>query len=147
MADVTKLNEIQDAILAYLDSVTPATVEEHAIPDLEVVPRTPDGKIIPYVAVQFGDLMPVVGGEGFTSPLYDDYEMPIYMQGVTSSPRETRRLGNFLVGSFLGQQFPFSGSVRKRIAGAQFPMEGTNGAVEAYISPLSFVLLIQLAID
>lgn len=143
---IPTLDDIEDNILAHLDSVTAARVEEHAIPDLETVPRDENGEVVPYVSVQFGDLIPVAGGEGFVSPLFDDYLLPVYLQAIASDPRESRRLANFLTLHFLGQQFPFSGSVRKRIAGAQFPMEGTDGAVEAYIWPLSFSLLVQVAI-
>lgn len=138
------LDTTQDAIIDYLNDIVAAKVEEHAIPDSTTVPRSPDGKVVPYVAVQFGDVIQT-GNRSFDGPLYDDYTLPVYLQVVTSTPRESRRLANFLSGKFLGQDFPYSGSVRKRLGGAQFPMEGTNVGVEAFVNPLSFGVLVQLA--
>lgn len=141
-----KLDEIQDAILAHLKGMTIAKVEEHAIPDLAAVPRSDNGDVVPYVAIQFGDIIASSSGTGFAGPLFDDYQMPIYIQVVASDTRESRRLANFITGRFLGSDFPFSGSVRKRMGGAQFPMEGTDGSIEAYIWPLSFTVLVQAAV-
>jgi hypothetical protein len=144
MATLT-IDDTQDAILEYLDNEIGVTVAEHAIPSLQSLPRDVTGKIVPYVAVQFGDLIPVPRGEGFAGPLFDDYRLPLYFQAVAHSAEEARRLANFVTGIFLGQTFPFGGDVRKRVGGSMFPLENNNGGVEAYIAPLSFSLLVQIA--
>lgn len=139
------LTETQDAILNYLKEEVPFDVKEHAIPDAASVPRTPDGKLVPYVALQFGD--PIAqGARSFNGPMGDDYQMPIYIQVVSSTPGECRNGANRILEIFLGQDFPWSGSVRKRLGGAMFPLEGSNSGTEGYIWPLSFGVLVQLSV-
>lgn len=140
------LNETQDQILAILDAATVFPVEEHAIPDVSSVPRDPTGGILPYIAVQFGDLIPD-GATSFGGARADDYILPVYLQVVAAKPRDSRHGANQMTDVFLGASFPASGQVRKRVAGAQFPMENTAGGVEAYIFPLAFGVPVQLVVD
>lgn len=139
------LTQTQDGILAHLSSAIPFDVIEHAIPDSKSVLRYPDGSVKPYVAVQFGDL-DARGARSFAGPVGDDYQLPIYVQVVAGSPSSCRAGANRIIEAFLGEDFPWSGSVRKRPGGALFPIEGTNAGTEAFIFPLSFGLLVQLSV-
>lgn len=138
------LDTIADAVLAHLRDEIPFEVVEHAIPDSETVLRDKTtGKIKPYIAVQFGDIIQQ-GSRSFNGPRGDDYTLPIYIQVIAPEPSDTRRGASKVTDVFLGEGFTWAGLVRKRLGGAMFPMEGTNAGTEAYIAPLSFGLLIQI---
>lgn len=141
------LDDTQQAILDHLDDEIGVPVVEQAIPTFTTVERDATGQISPYVAIQFGDLIPVGGGEGFAGSPYDDYRLPVYLQAIAKDPGEARRLGNFITGIFLGREFVYGGHVRKRVGGSMFPLENNNAGVEAYLFPLSFSLLVQIAQD
>lgn len=136
-------DQIQEAFLALLDSALPEKVIEQAIPDADLVERDPvSGVILPYVAVQFGDLQQG-RATSFCGPRGDDYILPIYVQALGPTPRIARRLANRVRDAILGNDVKFSGSVRKRAGGGMYPLVTSNGATEAYIMPASFGVLIQ----
>lgn len=137
------LQETQEAILTYLDQQFVQPVVEMAVPDVNTVLRNDAGMIEPYVAVQFGDVFPQ-GKRNMATPMGDDYQLPIYIQYVAADPGIARRMYNKGLGLFLAQQFPYAGSVRKRVGGGMYELNASNGATEAYMFPGSFGLLVQL---
>lgn len=140
------LDQIEEDILAYLDTtVFPGQeVVEQAIPDINTVQRDALGKIKPYVTVQIGDIQPW-GSTSFVGPRGDDYVLPLYLQVVSPVPRTGRRIRSRGIDVFLGASFDWAGQIRKRVSGGQMPITNSDGAVECYIYPLSFGIVIQLA--
>lgn len=133
---------IQESIIALLDSSFAQPLVEQAVPDSKTVRRNSAGDIDPYIAYFFGDLQQ---GRAYSmaGPRGDDYEMPIYTQVIAPDAGIARRLGNKLRDVLLGEDVPWSGSIRKRAGGGMFPLVASTGATEAYIMPASFGVLIQ----
>ena len=138
------LVEIQDAILEKLRASIPQPVHEQAIPDAMTV-RKVDGKIQPYVALQFGDLQDRASGRGFTGVRHNDYELPVYIQVVAANPEVTRKIASSTVlDAMLGFSLSWTGEVRKLPGGGMWPIVNSNGATEAYLYPSSWAVTIQL---
>ena len=138
------LDQVQDDILEYLEGELVQPVIEQDIPTTETVRRVEGGAIEPYVALQFGDLQPFPQGRSFAGPRGDDYWMGVYFQVVGPTPKIARKLANRLVDVFLGQQFDWAGSVRKRSGYGMFPI-ANNGNVEAYEFPVFFQIQVQIS--
>ena len=137
-------NDIEEAILAHLRASLPQNVYEQAIPDSKTVIRNAAGDVDPYVAIQFGDLQQG-RAYSFTGPRGDDYILPIYTQAIAGDPRIARRVANKIRDVMLGEDFPWTGNIRKRAGGGMFPIVSSNAATEAYVFPASFGLTIQYA--
>lgn len=139
---MANIAETQTEILEFLDTAFAQPIVEQGVPDIETVLRNPSGQIDPYIAIQFGDLQ-----QGrtysFVGPRGDDYVMPLYFQCIAPTPEIARGLYNKLMDEFLGEDFPWSGNVRKRAGGGMFTMTNSNSATEAYAAPASFGLLVQ----
>lgn len=133
---------IQEDIIALLDSAFAQPLVEQAVPDSKTLLRNRAGDVDPYIAYSFGDLQQG-RAHSMAGPRGDDYEMPIYTQVIAPDPGIARRLGNKLRNVLLGEDVPWSGSIRKRAGGGMFPLVASNGATEAYIVPASFGVLIQ----
>lgn len=138
------LEQIQEDVLAYMDAQLAQPVIEQAVPDAQSVRRTSSGRIEPYVAIQFGDIL---GGatRSMAGVRGDDFVLPIYVQSLAGNAKDARRISNKITNVFLGETFPWAGSVRKRPGGALLPVVASNGATECYLYPTSFGLLIELA--
>jgi len=139
------LDVIEQDVLDFLvTTVFPGQeVVEEAIPDIQTLKRTATGAVNPYVVVQLGDPQPW-GSYSFMGPRGDDYSLPVYIQIVVPKPSIGRSLRSRAIDLFLGASFEWAGEVRKRVSGGQFPIKNSDGAVEAYLYPASFGLLIQL---
>lgn len=136
--------DIQDAILDHLRSEIPQPVYEQAIPDSTNV-RKVNGKIVPYVAIQFGDLQRKAGGNTYAGVRTYDYELPIYIQACSADASTTRRIASrSILNAMLGLKLDGTGEVRKRPGGAMFPMVNSNAATEAYVFPSSWAVTIQI---
>lgn len=139
---MANISETQTEILALLGTAFAQPIVEQGVPDIETVRRNPSGQIDPYIAIQFGDLQ-----QGrtysFVGPRGDDYVMPLYFQCIAPKAGIARDLYNKLLDVFLGEDFPWSGNVRKRAGGGMFTMTNSNSATEAYSFPASFGLLVQ----
>lgn len=139
---MANISETQTAILELLGTAFAQPIVEQGVPDIETVLRNPSGQIDPYIAIQFGDLQ-----QGrtysFVGPRGDDYIMPLYFQCIAPKADIARGLYNKLMDVFLGEDFPWSGNVRKRAGGGMFTMTNSNSATEAYAAPASFGLLVQ----
>lgn len=133
---------IQEDIIAYLESSFAQPLVEQAVPDSKTVLRNKAGDVDPYIAYSFGDLQQ---GQTFAmaGPRWDDYVMPIYTQVIAPDAGIARRLSNKLGDVLLGEDFPWTGSIRKRAGGGMFPLVASTGATEAYIMPASFGVLVQ----
>lgn len=137
------LETIQEDILAFLQESTPWKVEETGIPDIDRVPKQ-DGKIIPYVIVQFGDIAPN-GRRAMSGAFDDDYRLPLYITVIGPEAGVTRKVYNRLILSFLGKTFDWAGQIRKTGGGGSYSATSSTGGTEAYAFPATFTLGIQLA--
>lgn len=138
------VDDIQTRILAYLDDQFVQPVVDQAIPDIQTVRRNKQGQIEPYIAVQFGDLQDE-GTRSMIGVRGDDFRMPIYIQVIAPTPKIARQISNKVVNVFLGETFPWAGTVRKRAGGGLWPIVNSNNATEAYMQPSSFGLVLELA--
>jgi|SRR5690606_2298350 len=137
---------VQEEILNYLRTNLAQPVIEQGIPDIQTVQRDAAGKIVPFYALQFGDIQQTrTSNRSMIGPRGDDYIQPVYTQAVSPDPRIARRMGNRINDLFLGMVFPWSGSVRKRPEGWMYPITTSTGSTEAYEMPASFGVLVQLS--
>lgn len=134
---------VQEAVLAALDAAVPQPVHEQGIPDTQTVLRTSGGAIRPYYALQFGDITENRGGNSFTGPRGDDYDMAVYVQAIAATIKDARKMSNRVKDAMLGLDFPWSGNIRKRAGGGQGTITASNGATEAYVAATSFTVVIQ----
>lgn len=140
------LTEIQDTVFDHLEAALPMKLYEEAIPDADSVKKEKaTGKIIPYVALQFGDLQDRISGRSFSGVRGNDYELPIYVQVVAAVPRTARRIASDnILDAMLGFSTDWSGEVRKRPGGGMWPIVNSNGATEAYLFPSSWAVTVQI---
>lgn len=138
------LDLVQDAVWAEITRNFVQPLIETGIPDAESVRRNPSGGVDPYIAIQFGDLQqaPTRNMGGVQN---DDYYLPVYIQCLAPSAKLARRMSNKMTRVILGFQTRFSGQVRKRPGGGMFPVQSSTGATEAFISPASYAVTVQLS--
>lgn len=135
---------IQDQVFEALDNAIPQPLYEQGIPDADTIKKV-NGKVQPYVALQFGDLQDRLRGKGFVGVRNDDYELPIYIQVVAADPDKARKIASGpVLDAMLGLSFDWTGEVRKRSGGGMWPVTNSNGATEAYLFPSSWALTVQL---
>lgn len=140
------LDETQDDIIAYLKSELKQPLYEVSIPEIQTVKRNAKGEVEPYIAFQFGDLSDGYS-ETFGGAETNDFWLPIYLQSVASTPEISRKIANRTIKVMLGYHAEYGGQVRKRMGGGMFPISNMDGTIEAYISPTSFGVKIQLFTD
>lgn len=132
----------QNEILAYLRDNLVQDVVLQAYPDASTVLRNAQGKIVPYVAVNFGDLQPNYVYNMATAT-GDDYTLPVAIQVVGDTPENTLKVWNKVLTLMLGKSFTWTGQARKRPGGSMWPIVNTDNTTEAYTYAASFGLLIQ----
>lgn len=136
------LEAIQEDVLAKLKADIAQPVYETGIPDAQSVIRV-GGRVQPYVAVQFGDLQ-----RGITRSMAgvrgDDYYTPVYLQAIAANARDARRIANKIIDVMLGYSPEYGGEIRSRPGGGQFYIQTSTGATEAFVSPVSFQLTVQI---
>ena len=138
------LETVQDDILAYLGSAVVQDVLEQGFPDIETVPKGPDGKVVPYYSVRFGDTYQ--SGAGAMAGAYgDDYRLQLTITAVAPTPEIARRMSNKIVRVFLGKTFDWAGQIRKRWGGGMLSTNASNSATEAYAFPSAFDITVQFA--
>lgn len=140
------IDKVQADILAYLKTQFVQPVIDQGYVDYLTVKRNPQGKIEPYIAVDFGDEQSE-GSRSMVGAWGDDYIMPLYIRVVAPKPETARELKNKLTRVFLGKTFAWSGQIRKRPGGGMWPVINSNNATEAYICPASFGVLVQMSND
>lgn len=135
---------IQKAILQHLRSKLPQSVYLQAIPQQSTLKRGANGKIVPYVTVQFGSPREIVTSRPLTGVRSSDQEVMIYVQAVAADPEIAAELAyDKVLSALLGFQSEGTGELRNRPGGAVWGIEGSNSATEAYISPTSYGLTVQ----
>lgn len=137
------LEQIQENVLTYLRDSTPWKVDEMGVPDIDRIPKE-NGKILPYVVVQFGDIAPN-GRHAMSGAFDDDYRLPIYVTVIGPDAKTTRKVYNRLTFSFLGKTFDWAGQVRKQVGGGASSAVSSTTGTEAYAFSASFTLAVQLA--
>lgn len=140
------LEQVQDDILAYLDSQFSQEVIEQGFPDIASVPKDTDGKIIPYISVRFGDERQI-GARAMSGAFDDDYRLPLTITAIAGDVKFARRLANKVSRVFIGKTFPWAGQVRKRGGGGMLSATESNSGTEAYAFPKSFDITVQLHVD
>lgn len=137
--------DVQEVILAHFRDNTPWYSAEQAIPDIHNLRRGSNGSITPYIAIQFGDLQRRGGGDTLVGVRTYDYELPIYVQAVASTPKVAREVAyRNVIDTMLGFKTDYTGEIRKRPGGAMWPITESSGATEAYLFPVSFAVTVQL---
>ena len=139
------LVDVQDQIYEALENAIPYPLVEQGVPDADTV-RKVNGKIEPYIALQFGDLQRGrLGGETFAGVRTFDYELPIYIQVCSANARMARQIaGGVVLDALLGLEFEWTGEVRKRPGGGMFSLTSSNGATECYMMPSSWAVTVQI---
>lgn len=139
----SSIEDVQEQILALLTAqIAPRLVYEQGVPDGDNVRRNSSGAIVPYVAVQFGDISEGASNS-MIGPLGDDYTLQVRTQCVGADAKTARRLANKTVNILLGMSFPWTGNVRKRLGGGMWGITASNAATEAYVFPASFNVTVQ----
>lgn len=138
------LDLVQDAIVEYLDVEIVQDKYETGVPDATQLVRSSSGSVLTYITYQFGDLQqaPTRSAAGTQN---DDYYMPVYVQCISDTANNARRLSNRVTQKLLGFQTRFASQVYKRPGGGMFPVQSSIGATEAFIQPSSFAITVQLA--
>lgn len=137
------LEEAQEAILAFIDAEFVEDVYEQSIADRLLVKRDTRGRLMPYIAVDFGDTAEA-GARTFAGPRSYDYTLPIRCRVIADDPKIARQVGNKLVRKMLGFSTDWSGGVTKSRAAGLFPITTSNMATEAYQMAVGFNLTLQL---
>lgn len=102
MADAFDIVPLQDAIVAYVESLTTATVYEDSIPDDEPLPMDANGKLQPYIVLRFGPIRPSYTGHSMRGPRLDEYWASCDVLAISGKGRVSRLLNAGLVGSMIG---------------------------------------------
>lgn len=133
---------VQEDIFAALDAAMTQPLYETAIPDSQTAKRDSSGKVVPYIAIQFGDIGDT-GEMSFGGVRTADYEMPVYVQCVGPTAKVARQIANRVRDQMLGLDFEWTSEIRKRAGGGVFNMVASNGATEAYVAASSFTVTFQ----
>lgn len=136
--------QVQDCILSHLRSEIPQEVYEQGITDAQTVRKT-NGKIVPYVAIQFGSLSPRERGRGFTGVRTFDHDLSMQVQVVAADPTIARKIMyENVYDAMVGLSLPWTGEVYPGRIGGVFPIVTSNGATEAYQYASGFVVTLQM---
>lgn len=133
---------VQEDIYAALDAAMAQPLYETAIPDSQTAKRDSSGKVIPYIAIQFGDISDT-GEMSFGGVRTADYALPVYIQCVGPTAKVARQIANRVRDQMLGLDFEWTGEISKRAGGGVFNMVASNGATEAYVAAASFTVTMQ----
>lgn len=137
------LPDVQEDILQHIRDSVNVDVFEIAIPDPDTVKRNAQGRIYPYVAVQF-QMPQHARGESFAGVWSADYDLPINLQAIAPTAELSRELANRLYEAVLGYGIEFGSGFRPRFGGAVIPITSNDGTLQAYIHPMSFAVRVQL---
>lgn len=138
------ITQAQDGILNHLRSKIPQQVYEQGITDAQTV-RKVNGKVVPYVALQFGALSPRERGRGFTGARTFDHDLTIQVQAVAADPTIARKIMfESVYDAMVGLSLPWTGEVNPDRMGGVFPIVTSNGATEAYQYASGFRVTLQM---
>lgn len=133
---------VQEDIFAALDAAMAQPLYETGIPDSQTAKRDSSGRVIPYIAIQFGDISDT-GEMSFGGVRTADYALPVYVQSVGPTPKIARQISNRVKDQMLGLDFDWTSEISKRAGGGVFDMVASNGATEAYVAAASFTVTMQ----
>ena len=139
------LEGVQDAIAEHLVDSIAQKCYEQAIPDADTVLRNSNGSIPYYVTYQFGTLRQRYRGKGFAGVRHDTYTQILQLQIIGPDPTMVRKVSNRVTDAMLGTELEWCGEVTPEVSGSMFPMVQSNSATEAYVFPLSFGFVFQMA--
>ena len=136
---------IQDEILEHLKANMVELVVEQAIEDAWTVKKV-DGKLKPYVAVNFGTPHARATGRTYSGVRTDDYDLIVQVQVIASKPEIARKITyGSMWDALLGFTTKWSGDMRQRPGGMVQAITTSNGATEAYLYASSFSLTFQMS--
>lgn len=137
-------DDVQDQILELLRNSIPQPVYESGIPDGRTVKRNANGKVDPYVTIQFGDAY-ASGGKSMIGQRGHDYSMPISVQVLSPSPTIGRKISNNILNVLLGASFEFApGGIEKRpVGGAVMTINESDSASEVFMVPSWYRVTVQ----
>lgn len=137
------LGSLQDSLLTHLRDKLSVDVFEVAIPDWDTLKSNKAGEFYPYVGVQLQ--MPLhARGETFAGVWSADYDLPVDLQAVAPTAKMSRELANLVYEAVLGFSVEHGGGFKPRFGGAVLPLQSNDGTVQAFITPMSFVVRAQL---
>lgn len=125
-----------NSITAKLESDFTQDWYEDGIPSYESL-KMSGGKLVPYIVVQFADLVQGIG-RSFAGTRGDDHDFPIRFYAVADTGKKARQIRTKLIDKFTGFHPAYSAEMMKRGGGGLFTITDSNGAVVAYIAPTSF---------
>lgn len=139
------LSDVQDQIILHLRESISQDVFEQGVPDAQTV-RKVNGKILPYVTVQFGSLNPRYSGKTFVGVRTFDYDLAVRVQVVAADAAVARRIMfDNVYDAMVGLKFDWTGEVEPDRIGGVFPITTSSGATEAYQQASGFRVTLQLA--
>lgn len=136
---------VQEAILNHLKTSLPQEVREQAIEDNQTVAKV-NGKVVPYVSLQFGALNRRSRGQTFVGVRTFDYDLVIQVQVIAATPEIARRILHGAVSdALIGFSSEWTGEMSPDRIGGVFPIVTSNGATEAYQYASGFRITVQMA--
>lgn len=137
--------EVQDQIFTSLETAIPQKLYEQGIPDADTI-RKVGGKVVPYVALQFGTLADTRSGRSFSGARTFDYELPVQVQVVAADPSVARKIMfSNVYSAIVGLQVKWISEVVPDRIGGVFPITTSSGATEAYQYASGFKCTLQLS--
>lgn len=137
------IDALQEDVLAVLREAFPnQKVVEAAMPDEDTLPRDERGRFDPYVAIQFGDLQQQ-GGKNMATSAMHNYVMPFVLVTVSPEASVSRRMMNRANVKLLGFSSDYGGQIFKRPSGMTYTIPAQQGAIEAFVSPVSFAIPVE----
>lgn len=136
--------QVQDGILNHLRAQVPQRVVEQAVEDNQTVQKV-NGKVVPYVAIQFGSLSPRQRGRTFAGVRTFDHDLSIQVQVIAATQTIARKIMyDNVYNAIVGLSLPWTGEVYPDRIGGVFPIVTSNGATEAYQYASGFRVTLQL---
>lgn len=139
---VSEIDLVQDELMGLIRDNFVQRIVEAALPDEETLLRDDRGRFDPYIAVQFGDLYQV-GSKNMATSSGHNYVMPFFIGVTTPDAIATRRLMNKMNTVLLGFSSEYGGEVYKRPSGQTYIIPAQQGAIEAYVAPVSFAIPVE----
>ena len=85
----------QEAILAHLEDLLTQPIEE-TVDDVQLMPRSANGKILPFFEIEFGALTPTPRGRTFAGEDAQTHDTYFFMTAYGPSKKVVRQMSNRL---------------------------------------------------
>lgn len=140
------VTEVISAVHNHLVSSIAQPVYRQGVPDADTVLRDPSGAVRYYVAVQYGTPWSRAAGKTFSGVRHDDYSLPIHVQVIGADAEIVERIAmDGVFNALLGFSAKWTSQMSQSTGGAIYPMTQSNQATEAYVFPMTFSLVFQMA--